>query len=84
MNEQPPQFLTAGQDVLVVGHDGQAHRAKIADVLSPTAARVVSLDGRASAVSEYSETGELNTFHFPPAAKASAEGGKQPRGKKGN
>jgi len=71
MNEPPPQFLAVGQEVLVVGHDKKTHRAKISEVLSPRAARVESLDGKSSAVSEYSETGEVNTFSFPPLSKAS-------------
>jgi hypothetical protein len=81
MNEQPPQFLVIGLEVLVTGHDNKQHRAKITEVLHPRAARVESLDGQNSAVSEYSETGEVNTFSFPSSAKASAEDGKTIRGK---
>ena len=71
MNEIPPQFLAAGQEVLVVGQDKKTHRARITEVLSPNGARLESLDGKASAISEYSETNEVNTFHFPTSAKAS-------------
>ena len=75
MNETPPQFLASGADILVIGHDGKAHKARITEVLSPTGARVESLDGKNSAITEYSETKEVNTFHFPSSAKASAKGG---------
>jgi hypothetical protein len=73
MNETPSQFLAVGQDALVIGQDGKEHRAKIQEVLAPNAARLISLDGKASSISEYSETGEVNTFHFPSSATASAE-----------
>jgi hypothetical protein len=73
MNETPSQFLAVGTDVLVVGQDEKEHRAKITEVLSDRAARLASLDGNATSVSNYSETGEVNTFHFPTSAKASAE-----------
>jgi hypothetical protein len=63
---KPPKFLAIGQDVLVVGHTGKAHRARIIEVITPTAARCESLDGKASSISRYSESGEINTFHFPP------------------
>ena len=68
MNEPLPQFLVVGQDVLVVGHDKKAHRAKVIELFSERAARCESLDGQASSLSEYSETGEVNTFHFPKAS----------------
>jgi hypothetical protein len=73
MNEAPQQFLAEGIEVLVVAQDGKEHRAKITEVIHPRCARVVSLDGKASAVSDYSETGEINTFHFPHSDKASSE-----------
>jgi hypothetical protein len=78
MNEPPPQFLDIGQEVLVVGHDKKTHRAKIIEVLSSRAARVESLDGKNSAVSEYSETGEINTFSFPTPGKASSRAETKP------
>ena len=78
MNEQPPQFLTSGLDVLLVGHDKKEHRARITEVLHTNAARLESLDGKASSVSEYSETGEINTFHFPPPGKASSRAETKP------
>jgi len=68
MNETPPQFLNPGMEVLVVGHDGKSHRARITEVLHPSAARVESLDGKNSAICEYSETNETNTFHFANAS----------------
>jgi len=74
MNEPPPQFLAPGMEVLVVGHDGNAHLARITEVFPPNGARLESLDGKNSAVSEYSETNETNTFHFPKAsAKAETQ-----------
>jgi len=68
MNEPLPQFLTPGLEVLLVGHDHKAHRARITEVLHSSGARLESLDGKASSVSEYSETKEINTFHFPSAS----------------
>jgi hypothetical protein len=77
MNETPSQFLIEGLEVLVVGHDGKPHRAKITEVLHARAARCASLDGSATSVSDYSETGEVNTFHFPSSATASAKAEKK-------
>jgi len=68
MNETPPQYLFAGMEVLLVGHDGKPHRARITEVLHGGGARLESLDGKASSVSEYSETKEINTFHFGNAS----------------
>ena len=73
MNEAPKQFLAEGIEVLVVAQDGKEHRAKITEVIHPSCARVVSLDGKASAVSDYSETGEINTFRIPDKASSEAE-----------
>jgi len=72
MNEPSPQFLVVGQEVIFVGAGKRPHHATITEVLTDRAARLVSKDGQATSVSEYSETGEINTFHFPPVAKASA------------
>jgi len=69
MKETPPQYLFAGMEVLVVGQDGKTHRARITEVLYSGGARLESLDGKASSVSEYSETNEVNTFHFPKASE---------------
>jgi len=77
MNEPPPQFLAPGIEVLLVGHDGKPHRARVTEVLHAGGARLESIDGKASSVSEYSEGKEINTFHFPPADKASPAAGKK-------
>ena len=77
MNETPKQFLAEGLEVLVVGHDGKAHRAKITEVVSDRAARLSSLDGKSHALSEYSETKEVNTFHFPASPTASGKAEKK-------
>jgi hypothetical protein len=61
-----PKYLAIGQDVLVVGHDGKPHRAKITQVITAHAARVESRDGKHSAVAEWSDKKEIGTFHFPP------------------
>jgi hypothetical protein len=77
MNEAVPQYLVAGTEVLVVGHDGKKHRAKIVEAFPPRAARCESLDGKSSSISDYSETGETNTFSFPPSSKASEKAEKK-------
>jgi hypothetical protein len=81
MNETPTQFLAVGQDALVVGQDGKPHRATIQEVLGPNAARLLSLDGKASSISEYSETNEVNTFHFPSSPTASGKAEKKSEAK---
>ncbi len=73
MNEQPKQYLEIGQEILVIGNDKQPHRAKITEIFSSSAVRAESLDGQNTAITEYSETGEINTFSFPTSATASAE-----------
>jgi len=75
MNEQNngnKRYLEVGLEVLVTGHDKKQHKAKITEVFSQHAARVESLDGQNSAIAEYSESGEINTFQFPSPSTASA------------
>ena len=71
-NNSTHRYLEVGLEVLVIGHDHKPHKAKITEVFSQQAARVESLDGQNSAIAEYSESGEINTFSFPSTAKASA------------
>ena len=71
MNEKPQQCLAIGQEILVTGHDKKQHKAKITQIISATGVRAESLDGKNTAVCEYSETGEVNTFSFPSPVTAS-------------
>jgi hypothetical protein len=73
MNNNKHQYLVPGLEVLVIGHDKKAHKATITEVFSQEAARVESLDGKNVAIANYSESGEVNTFHFPSSATASAK-----------
>jgi hypothetical protein len=76
MNEQNngnKRYLEVGLEVLYTGGDKKQHKAKITEVFTQSAARVESSDGQNTAIAEYSETGEVNTFQFPSSATASAE-----------
>jgi hypothetical protein len=77
MKEQPKQYLILGQDILIVGQDNKAHKAKIIEIFHRSAVRAESLDGKHTAICDYSETGEIGTFSFPTSATASAEAEKQ-------
>jgi hypothetical protein len=68
MKEKPSRHLVTGLEVTFIGQDKKQHKGKIIEVFYQGAARIESLDGQATAVSEYSETGEVNTFSFPPAS----------------
>lgn len=71
------QHLAPGQNVLVIGHDKKPHKAKIIEVLHPRAARVESIDGKHSAIADYSESGEINTFHFAEESKGQSAKSKE-------
>jgi hypothetical protein len=75
MNEQngSKRYLEVGLEVNYIGGDKKSHKAKITEVFNQEAARVESIDGQSSAIAEYSDSGELNTFSFPSSAKASTE-----------
>jgi hypothetical protein len=77
MNEQPQRYLLIGQEILIIGQDNKAHKAKITEIFHGSAVRAESLDGQHTAICEYSETGEIGTFSFPTSATASAEAEKQ-------
>jgi hypothetical protein len=61
-------YLTPGQDVIYVGADKKQHKAKITEVFTQDCARVESDDGKHSAIAQFSDSGEINTFHFEPAS----------------
>lgn len=81
MNEPLNRYLAIGQEVIFIGAGTRPHHATVTEVLTERAVRLVSKDGQATSVSEYSETHEINTFHFPPAAKASATAEKKSEAK---
>lgn len=71
MNEKPSQYLVVGLEVTFIAQDEKPHKGKITEVFNQGAARIESLDGNATAVAEYSETGEVNTFSLPSASAES-------------
>jgi hypothetical protein len=72
MNEKPSRYLVTGLEVTFIAQDKKPHKGKITEVFHQGAARVESLDGQATAVADYSETGEVNTFNLS-SASAKAE-----------
>jgi hypothetical protein len=81
MNEQPARYLVPGLEVTFIAQDKKPHKGRITEVFHQGAARIESLDGKATAVAQYSETEEVNTFRFPASSTASEENGKTTRGK---